>query len=223
MTGDRRRRWRVGNPSTWFPPDAASRGKAVCLALGSCQGRWSQVFCYGLRRGGVNQDKPTTRQTEGAELGPPNSASGSQHHAEVGAKRNSCVGAAGKGAVRLAQNFNHSTRTTLHQSWERPSKQGMFLPPDRVALNLPTQERSRGSDKSPGALIARVRASGSETWSLVLCLRTYYIKEVLINGTKEEAGPQLSWISPKPCQHTLNSTPPGTDAFGRWVKILSTV
>ena len=46
------------------------------------------------------------------------------------------------------------------------------------------------------ASIARVRASKSGTWSLDLCLRTYSIKAVLIRGTKEETGSQVSWDGP---------------------------
>ena len=46
------------------------------------------------------------------------------------------------------------------------------------------------------ASIALVRASKSETWSFVLCLRTYSIKGVLICGRKEETGSQVSWDGP---------------------------
>ena len=38
------------------------------------------------------------------------------------------------------------------------------------------------------ASIALVRASKSATWTLVLCLQTYFIKGTLIRGTKEETG-----------------------------------
>ena len=44
--------------------------------------------------------------------------------------------------------------------------------------------------------IARVRASKSETWSLTLCLWTYSMNGVLIRGTKEETGSQVSWDGP---------------------------
>ena len=45
----------------------------------------------GGRGTGVNHDNSTTRGTEGAELGPPNSASGGRHYANVRATRNGCV------------------------------------------------------------------------------------------------------------------------------------
>ena len=73
------------------------------------------------------------------------------------------------------------------------------------------------------ASIALVRASKSETWSLVLCLRTYFIKGTLIHGTKEGRGSQVSWECAKLCQHTLNSTPPGAEALGRWARFFLTV
>ena len=38
--------------------------------------------------------------------------------------RNGCVKPTDQGAAQLAQHFNHSTGTTLHQSWGRASKQG---------------------------------------------------------------------------------------------------
>ena len=41
------------------------------------------------------------------------------------------------------------------------------------------------------ASIARVRASKSETWSLVLGLWTYSKKGVFLRGTKEETGSQV--------------------------------
>ena len=40
--------------------------------------------------------------------------------------------------------------------------------------------------------IARVADSKSETWSLVLCLRRYSMRGVLILGTKEDIGSQVS-------------------------------
>ena len=46
------------------------------------------------------------------------------------------------------------------------------------------------------ASIALVRASKSMTWIFVLCLRTYYMKRVLIRGAKEETGSQVSWEGP---------------------------
>ena len=46
------------------------------------------------------------------------------------------------------------------------------------------------------ASIAMVRASKSEIWSFVLCLRTYSIKGVFIRGTKEETISQVSWDGP---------------------------
>ena len=46
------------------------------------------------------------------------------------------------------------------------------------------------------ASIALVRACKSETWSFILCLRTYSIKGVLISGTKKETGSQVSWDGP---------------------------
>ena len=50
------------------------------------------------------------------------------------------------------------------------------------------------------ASIALVGASKSETWSSVLCLRTYSIKWVLIRGTKEETGPRCHGTA-----HSLSS------------------
>ena len=45
-----------------------------------------------LQKGaGGNRDNSTMRETEGAELGPLNPASGGWHHAEVRATHNSCV------------------------------------------------------------------------------------------------------------------------------------
>ena len=46
------------------------------------------------------------------------------------------------------------------------------------------------------ASITLVRASKSETWSFVLCLRTYSIKGVFMRGTKEETRSQVSWDGP---------------------------
>ena len=43
---------------------------------------------------------------------------------------------------------------------------------------------------------ARVRVSKSEIWSLVLCLRRYSMKGVLIRGAKEETRSQVSWDGP---------------------------
>ena len=44
--------------------------------------------------------------------------------------------------------------------------------------------------------IARVMASKSETPSLTLCLQMYSTNGVLIRGTKEETGSQVSWDGP---------------------------
>ena len=60
-------------------------------------------------------------------------------------------------------------------------------------INLPVEGRFQGGDQSPLALIALVKASKSETWIFVLCLRTYFIKGELIRGTKKETGSQVSW------------------------------
>ena len=111
--------------------------------------------------------RPQKRDSE-TDLGPPNSASGGRHHAEVRATRNRYVKPPNQGVARRAQHFNHSTGTTLHQSWERASKQGTLWRRDRRALNLPIDERAQGGDQWPNASITRVRASKSETWVLVL-------------------------------------------------------
>ena len=43
------------------------------------------------------------------------------------------------------------------------------------------------------AIVALVRAFKSETWIVVLWLRTYSMKGVLICSTKEVTGSQVSW------------------------------
>ena len=58
------------------------------------------------------------------------------------------------------------------------------------------QGRAQGDDQAPLAAIARVSAAKSETWILVLCLRMYSMKGVLIRGTNEETGSQVSWDGP---------------------------
>ena len=58
------------------------------------------------------------------------------------------------------------------------------------------QGRAQGADQAPLAAIARVSAAKSETWILVLCLRMYPMKGVLIRGTNEETGFQVSWDGP---------------------------
>ena len=63
-------------------------------------------------------------------------------------------------------------------------------------LNLPFRERAQGGDQSPEASIARLRASKSKTWSWTLCLRTNSTKGVLIRGTKDETGSQVSCDGP---------------------------
>ena len=85
------------------------------------------------------------------------------------------------------------------------------------------QGRAQGGDQAPLAAIARVSAAKSETWILVLCLRMYSMNGVLIRGTNEETGFQVSWDGPYPRQRTLNPRPPGAEAFGRWARIFSTV
>ena len=87
-------------------------------------------------------------------------------------------------------------------------------PSTTQALKL-HQGRAQGADQAPLAAIARVSAAKSETRILVLCLRMYSMKGVLTRGTNEETGSQVSWDGPKPRQRTLNSRPPGAEAFGR--------
>ena len=58
------------------------------------------------------------------------------------------------------------------------------------------QGRAQGADQAPLAAIARVNATKSETWILVLCLRMYSMKGVLTRGTNEETGSQVSWDGP---------------------------
>ena len=58
------------------------------------------------------------------------------------------------------------------------------------------QGRAQGADQAPLAAIARVSAAKSETWILVLCLRTYSMKGVLTCGKNEETGSQVSWDGP---------------------------
>ena len=58
------------------------------------------------------------------------------------------------------------------------------------------QGRAQGADQAPLAAIARVSAAKSETWILVLCLRMYSMTGVLIRGTNEETGSQVSWDGP---------------------------
>ena len=67
----------VGQPSNWFPLDSASGGMAIC-SQGSPT--W---FPMESAVGAVNHYDSTMRETEGADLGPPNLASGGRHHAEV--------------------------------------------------------------------------------------------------------------------------------------------
>ena len=74
----------------------------------------------------VDDNSSTMRETEGAELGPRKPALGLQHHAEGRASHNRCVRPPYQRAAGVVQHFNHSTRTTLHQSWERASKQGVY-------------------------------------------------------------------------------------------------
>ena len=73
----------VGHPSAWFQTDSACGGMAIRLGLWSRHGRWSHLVSHGFSKGGVNDYDSTMRETEGAELRPPNSASGGRHHAEV--------------------------------------------------------------------------------------------------------------------------------------------
>ena len=51
-------------------------------------------------------------------------------------------------------------------------------------------------DQAPLAAIARVSAAKSETWILVLCLQMQSMKGVLIRGTNEGTGSQVSWDGP---------------------------
>ena len=62
--------------------------------------------------------------------------------------------------------------------------------------NRSVAQRAEGGDQLPMASISQVRDSKSETSNLVLCLRTQSIKGVLIRGTKEKTGSQVSWDGP---------------------------
>ena len=59
-----------------------------------------------------------------------------------------------------------------------------------------SRKRAQGGDQAAMASIARARASKSETWSLVFCLRTYSMNGVSIRGTNEETGSQVSLDGP---------------------------
>ena len=81
-----------------------------------------------------------------------------------------------------------------HRKMEE-SKQVRDDPSTKQVLKL-HQGRAQGSDRVPLAAIAEVSAAKSETWILVLCLRMWSMKGVLIRGTNEETGSQVSWDGP---------------------------
>ena len=81
-----------------------------------------------------------------------------------------------------------------HRKMEE-SKQVRDDPSTTQALKM-HQGRAQGGDQAPLAAIARVSAAKSETWILVLCLLMWSMKGVLIRGTKEETGFQVSWNGP---------------------------
>ena len=81
-----------------------------------------------------------------------------------------------------------------HRKMEE-SKQVRDDPSTKQALNT-HQGRAQGDDQAPLAAIARLSAAKSETWILVFCLRMYSMKGVLICGTNEETGSQVSWHGP---------------------------
>ena len=62
-----------------------------------------------------------------------------------------------------------ATQMACHRKMEE-SKQVRDDPSTKQVLKL-HQGRAQGGDQAPLAAIARVSASKSETWSLVLCLR----------------------------------------------------
>ena len=81
-----------------------------------------------------------------------------------------------------------------HQNMEK-SKQVRDDPSTKQALKK-HQGGAQGDDQAPLAAIPRVSAAKSETWILVLCLRMYSMKGVLIRGTNEETGSRVSWDGP---------------------------
>ena len=84
----------------------------------------------------------------------------------------------------------HSTSATTKQ----PSKTGINNLTD--LLKIPFRVRAQGRDKFHDASIPWVRASTSQTWSWILCLRRNSMKGVLIRGAKDETGSQVSWDGP---------------------------
>ena len=73
----------VGHPTAWLSTDSARGGVAIGSGPWSRRGRWSHLVFHGFSTGEVNHYDSTMRETEGAELGPPISASGGGHHREV--------------------------------------------------------------------------------------------------------------------------------------------
>ena len=70
----------------------SKQGCGHCLwPLISARGPVPPGFLWNQQGGGVNQDSWTMKETECAQLGPPNSASGGPHHAEVRTTRNGSV------------------------------------------------------------------------------------------------------------------------------------
>ena len=82
----------------------------------------------------------------------------------------------------------HCTRAGREQAGK-----GTHRRPDSPLLSLPARRRAQGGDQLPIASIALVKASKSETWIFVLCLRTYSMKGVSICRTRGETGTQVSW------------------------------
>ena len=81
-----------------------------------------------------------------------------------------------------------------HRKMEE-SKQVRDDPSTKQVLKL-HQGRTQSADQAPLAAIARVHAAKTETWILVFRLRMFTMKGVLVRGTNEGMGSQVSWDCP---------------------------
>ena len=172
-----------GGP-TWFPMDSASRG-------------------------GVNHYNSTMRETEGVELG----CRTLLQEVGITQRYEQNTTAVSNHPIRGLLDLRSISTPLPKQHCTRPGREQASKGRSDDLTDLcsicPLSEELRAGMSLPWLQSPWCELRKSGTWNFVLCLQTYSMKGVLIRGTKEETGSQVSSEGPYPLQRTLSSTPQG--------------